>query len=179
MQISGHIAKQPNLQKGSLRPNVRNKLRKVSTELRPLTTLDSKFTALSNPVGLKTRKTYSNVTLTLLMISKHGSPPNLGQLCQYFFYIDNKIQLNADLWSYSKAFKFIKKIGGSKRTRRVAKGFNRAANAYDAGQQISNTFRSRGLEDDEYLYGRDLDVEEFFGREYDLLEERDAIDDLD
>ena len=110
------------------------------------------------------------------MISKHGSPPNFGQLCQYFFYIDNKIQLNA---SYSKAFKFIKKIGGSKRTRRVAKGVNRAANAYDVGQQISSTFQSRGLEDDDYLYGRDLDVEELFGREYDLLEERDAIDDLD
>ena len=115
------------------------------------------------------------------MISKHGSPPNLSQLCQYFFYIDNKIQLNADLWSYSKAFKFIKKIGGSKRTRKFAKGVNRAANAYDVGQQISSTFQSRGLEDDEYLYRRDLDVEELFWRESDLLEERasDAIDDLD
>ena len=80
-------------------------------------------------------------------------PSKFGSAVSVFFYIDNKTQLNADLWSYSEAFKFIKKIGGSKRTRRVAKGVNRAANAYGAGQQISNTFQSRGLEDDEYLYG--------------------------
>jgi len=37
----------------------------------------------------------------------------------------------------------------------------------------------RGLEDDEELSRRDLDVEEVFGREYDLLDERDTFDDLD
>ena len=102
------------------------------------------------------------------MISKHGSPPNSSQLCQLFFYIYSKTQLNADLWSYSKALEFAEKIGKSKRTRRVAKGVDRAATAYDVGQQISNTFQSHGLEDNEYIYGRDLDVEELFGWEYDL-----------
>ena len=40
-------------------------------------------------------------------------------------------------------------------------------------------FRSRGLEDDEELLRRDLDAEEFFGRDYDLFDERDTFDDLD
>ena len=40
-------------------------------------------------------------------------PSKFESTASVFFYIDNKIQLNADLWSYSKAFKFIKEIGGS------------------------------------------------------------------
>jgi len=52
---------------------------------------------------------------------------------------------------------------------------------HDYEQQITGTFHSHGLEDDnEDLSGRDIEVKEFFGREYyDLLEERDTIDDLD
>jgi hypothetical protein len=44
---------------------------------------------------------------------------------------------------------------------------------------IYNDFQSRGLEHDEELFGRDLDAEELFGREYDQLDERDIVDDLD
>lgn len=39
--------------------------------------------------------------------------------------------------------------------------------------------QARGLEDDEEFSGRDLDAEEVFGRENDLLDERDTFDDLD
>ena len=43
----------------------------------------------------------------------------------------------------------------------------------DYGQQIAGAFQSRGLEDDEDLFGRDdIDAEELFGREY-------LFDDLD
>jgi len=48
----------------------------------------------------------------------------------------------------------------------------------DYGQQAAGAFQSRGLEDDEDIFIRDLDAEEFFGREYDL-DERGTIDDLD
>ena len=45
---------------------------------------------------------------------------------------------------------------------------------------LDSNIQSCGLEDNEYFYKRrDLDIEELFGREYNLLEERDAIDDLD
>jgi hypothetical protein len=37
----------------------------------------------------------------------------------------------------------------------------------------------RSLEDDEGLFERDLDSEELFERDYDLLDERDILDDLD
>ena len=50
-----------------------------------------------------------------------------------------------------------------KGARRVGKSVDRAAaTAYDVGQQVSSTFQSRGfkLEDNEYLYGHDLDIEE-------------------
>jgi len=51
---------------------------------------------------------------------------------------------------------------------------------HDYEQLIAGTFQSHGLEDDnEDLSGRDLEAEELFGRGYDLLEERDAVDDLD
>ena len=101
----------------------------------------------SNPVGLKTRKTYSDVTSTLLMISKHGSPPDLGQLGQYSLTIYNKYFLNADFWSYRKAFEFGKKIFKDKRTRRFAKGAGRFADGVDIGQQVASNFQSRGFED--------------------------------
>ena len=102
------------------------------------------------------------------MISKHGSPSILGQ---YFLTIYNEYPLNADLRSYRKAFKFGERVIKDKRTRKFAKGVNRAANGIDAGQQVVSAFQSRGLEDNEDL--------ELFGREYDLVDERDIIDDLD
>jgi len=37
----------------------------------------------------------------------------------------------------------------------------------------------RGFEDDEEAFVRDLDAEELFERDYDLLNERDIMDDLD
>ena len=37
----------------------------------------------------------------------------------------------------------------------------------------SRLLKHRGLEDDEDLLVRDLDAEELFGREYDVLDERD------
>jgi hypothetical protein len=46
-------------------------------------------------------------------------------------------------------------------------------------QYAVDAFQSRGLADNEDLFGRDLDVEELFGRGYDYLDERDIIDDLD
>ena len=46
----------------------------------------------------------------------------------------------------------------------------------DYGQQIAGAFQSRALEDNEDLFGRDIDAGELFGREYDLLEERDDLD---
>jgi hypothetical protein len=58
-----------------------------------------------------------------------------------------------------------------------------AMKAVDYGSQIYGAYgamkQSRSLEDDEDLFVRDLDAEELFGREYDLLDERDTIDDLD
>jgi hypothetical protein len=44
---------------------------------------------------------------------------------------------------------------------------------------LNAAVQSRGLEHNEDLFGRDLDAEELFGREYDYLDERDIIDDLD
>ena len=37
----------------------------------------------------------------------------------------------------------------------------------------------RGFEDDEDIFVRDLDAEDLFERDYDLLNERDIMDDLD
>ena len=45
-------------------------------------------------------------------------------------------------------------------------------------QSNSGQPNSRGLEDDEELLQRDLDAEELFGREYDLFDERDIVDDI-
>ena len=39
--------------------------------------------------------------------------------------------------------------------------------------------QTRGFEDDEDVFERDLDAEELFERDFDLLDERDIIDDLD
>ena len=110
------------------------------------------------------------------MISKHGSPLNLTQLGQYFLSIYNKFPLNADLWPYSTVVRFGTKVAKHKHTKNFMTGV-------DYGQQISSTLQSsRDLEDnDEDLFrvGRDLDTEELFEREYDLLDERDIIFDLD
>ena len=69
-------------------------------------------------------------------------------------------------------FKFGSKVAKHKHTRKALK-------AADVGQQIYGAFQNRGLEDNEDLFVRDLDDEELFGREYDLLDERDTFDDLD
>ena len=50
-----------------------------------------------------------------------------------------------------------------------------ASQVYGAYQMV----KSRGFEDDEDMFVRDVDTEELFGREYDLLDERDTFDDLD
>ena len=41
------------------------------------------------------------------------------------------------------------------------------------GGKAASHLKHRGLEDDEDLLVRDLDAEELFGREYDVLDERD------
>jgi hypothetical protein len=77
--------------------------------------------------------------------------------------------------SAGSEFEFEKKITEDKRARRFLTVLD-----HDYEQQITGTFHSHGLEDDnEDLSGRDLEAEELFGRGYDLLEERDIIDDLD
>lgn len=51
---------------------------------------------------------------------------------------------------------------------------NKHAKNLFRGVKIANNFvQSRGLEEDDSLFVRDLDAEELFGREYDLLDERD------
>jgi hypothetical protein len=92
----------------------------------------------------------------------------------------------------------------TKQLKRVAKEANKANNDYQnnrnqnranqdlqrARKEVADADRylppshqyhiqGRGLEDDEELSRRDLDVEEVFGREYDLFDERDTFDDLD
>jgi len=74
--------------------------------------------------------------------------------------------------SATAAFKWGKRLAGHKNTKKALK-------AAEYGQDIYNTVQSRGLEDNEDFFVRDLDAEELFGREYDLLDERDAFDDLD
>ena len=113
--------------------------------------------------------------------------------------------LNSDAWSYRKAAKTAAKLehrGKSarkieqklkpskniaKQVARVAKQANKNNNDNQnkANQNIiipmigrfhGSHYRPRGLEDDEELSRRDLDDEEVFGREYDLLDERDDLD---
>jgi hypothetical protein len=77
--------------------------------------------------------------------------------------------------SASRILSFGRKASKSKHTGRFLDGL-------DYGQQAYDAVNSRGLEDDEDLFVRDLDAEEFFGREYDFLDERDhdtIVDDLD
>ena len=139
-----------NLERKSLKTNVQEDLRKVPADLRTVLTLDSKLPATSNLAGLK----------TLLMISKHGSPPDLNQLSQYFL-IYNKYPLNVDLSSYREAFEFGKRIFKGKHI----KGF---ADGVDIGQQVASNFQSRGFEDNEDLFGRDMDA-------FDDLEAREPL----
>jgi hypothetical protein len=96
-------------------------------------------------------------------------------LGQYRLSIYNRYPLNADLWLYSRVFSFGRRASRNRHLRRLSKGADYA----DQAQQAYSSVRSRGLEDDEELFGRDLDDEELFGREYDLLDERDISDDLD
>ena len=103
------------------------------------------------------------------MKSKHGSPSTSRQLGQYFLSIYKKYPLNADIWTYSTLFKYGPKF--IKHTKNFLKGVG-------YGEQAAGAYQSRALEDDEDLFVRDLDAEEFFGREYDL-DERGIIDDLD
>ena len=81
-----------------------------------------------------------------------------------------------NFWLYSGAIKFVAK---HRRTKQAVKGLDRVATGVAVGQEIASTFQSRGFEENEDLYGRDLNAEELYGREYDLLDERDIIDDLD
>ena len=62
-----------------------------------------------------------------------------------------------------------------KHTKHALKAFDTASQVYGDVQ----TMNSRGFEDDEDMFVRDVDTEELFGREYDLLDERDTFDDLD
>jgi len=70
------------------------------------------------------------------------------------------------------AFKFGMRLGEHKHAKHLK-------TAIDVGTDAYQTVNSRGLEDDEDIFVRDLDTEELFGREYDLLDERDTFDDLD
>ena len=96
------------------------------------------------------------------MISKHGSPSTTGQLGQYFFYIYSKTQLNADLWSYSKAVEKALEIAKKVASSKTVKGLSTAATAFGAGQQIygffhphgQNNIKSREFEDEEDLFVR-------------------------
>ena len=72
---------------------------------------------------------------------------------------------------YSSAFKFGSRLLKHKHTRHAFK-------ALDYGSQAYGAVQNRDLEDDD-IFVRDLDTEEVFGRESDLLDERDAFDDLD
>ena len=116
---------------------------------------------------------------TLLTISKHGNLV-LVQLRQYLQSIYNKYPLKADVCSYSlgklgpKAVTFAKNHVGD-----IASVVGLGL-ALKPAPKPKNQPQRRGLEFDEDLVVRDLDAEELFGREYDLLDERDiTIDDLD
>ena len=76
------------------------------------------------------------------------------QLGQYFFnaYF-NKHPLNGDLWSYSTAFKYGKKIASHIHTQDVM-------TAADLGNQINTAVHRRALEDMENLFVRDLEARE-------------------
>jgi len=80
--------------------------------------------------------------------------------------------LRFNLKSAGTVMRFGTKVAKHKNTKHFLTGV-------DYGNQIASTVQSRGLEDNEDLFGRDLDAEELFGREYDLLDDRDIIYDLD
>jgi hypothetical protein len=62
-------------------------------------------------------------------------------------------------------------------TAAVKNAFKQGLNALkNPGARPQSTHQRRGLEDDEDLFERDLDVEGFFGREYDPLDERGTGD---
>jgi len=66
--------------------------------------------------------------------------------------------------------------GGRSRGESLQTALETAGKGFDAYNNYKNN--PRGLEPNEDLFNRDLDVEEFFGREFDL-DERDIFDDLD
>jgi len=74
----------------------------------------------------------------------------------------------------SDAFKFGERIAKHKNTKHLMTAVDVGSQAYGAYQMV----KSRGLEDED-IFERDLDTDELFGREYDLLDERDTFDDLD
>jgi len=69
---------------------------------------------------------------------------------------------------------------GGSRGRSHQENLQTALETAGKGFEAYNNYKtnSRGLEPNEDLFNRDLDVEEFFGREFDL-DERDIFDDLD
>jgi hypothetical protein len=75
----------------------------------------------------------------------------------------------------SDAWRFGKMLSEHKNTKHLMTAVDVGTQAYGAYQMV----KSRGLEDDEDMFERDVDTEELFGREYDLLDERDTFDDLD
>ena len=106
------------------------------------------------------------------MNSKHGSPLTLRHLSQYLLSIYNNYPLNADIRSYRSAYKVGKRIAEHKHTKNAFK-------AAKYGSEIYGNLNQRGFEDDEDIFVRDLDAEDLFERDYDLLNERDIMDDLD
>src|SRR5271155_3665078 len=48
----------------------------------------------------------------------------------------------------------------------VGRHFGQAADVADNVQNVQSTFQNRAFENDEDLFGRDLDAEELFGRKY-------------
>jgi len=79
------------------------------------------------------------------------------------------------LKALSDAWKFGRKLSEHKNTKHLMTAVDVGSQVYGAVQMVN----PRGLEDDEDIFGRDLDTEELFGREYDLFDERDTFDDLD
>jgi hypothetical protein len=133
----------------------------------------------------------------------------VGTVLSVFLSVLSANPLNPNVWSYSKTAtklgnrgrKIEKKLRPATRGARKLNNYyndnqNRKQNQANQNRNRQNVQRltvtsasgpvmfhsrigPRGLEDDEELSRRDLDDEEVFGRDFDLLDERDAFDDLD
>jgi hypothetical protein len=86
------------------------------------------------------------------------------------------------LKSASTAVGWVNRMSKHEHTKKAVKYLKTGADLYSSYQQQQQQPTRRSFEDDEDVFVlRDLDDEEFFGREYDydLFDERDIIDDLD